>query len=95
MDDITSFLNRNKIASRLVGKWFDYNPYTGDMDMDIVQQRGLYGATEMQRAKAAISVRGSDAVLADAGEDLIGNTLYSSMTYLILTNQRVLLYLVH
>lgn len=74
VDDITSFLNRNKIASRLVGKWFDYNPYTGDMDMDIVQQRGLYGATEMQRAKAAISARGSDAVLADAGEDLIGNT---------------------
>ena len=23
VDDITSFLNRNKIASRLVGKWFD------------------------------------------------------------------------
>lgn len=84
VDDITSFLNRNKIASRLVGKWFDYNPYTGDMDMDIVQQRGLYGATEMQRAKAAISARGSDAVLADAGEDLIGNTfvLVNDISYI-------------
>lgn len=84
VDDITSFLNRNKIASRLVGKWFDYNPYTGDMNMDIVQQRGLYGATEMQRAKAAISARGSDAVLADAGEDLIGNTfvLVNDISYI-------------
>lgn len=84
VDDITSFLNRNRIASRLVGKWFDYNPYTGDMDMDIVQQRGLYGATEMQRAKAAISARGSDAVLADAGEDLIGNTfvLVNDISYI-------------
>lgn len=84
VDDITSFLNRNKIASRLVGKWFDYNPYTGDMDMDIVQQRGLYGATEMQRAKAAISARSSDAVLADAGEDLIGNTfvLVNDISYI-------------
>lgn len=72
-DSITGWLNDNKIASRLVAKWFDRDIFSGKCDMDLVQQRGLYNATVFDRELAARSSRGL-AMLADAGEELIGNT---------------------
>ncbi|MCD7714393.1 MAG: hypothetical protein LUI08_05670 [Prevotella sp.] len=82
--EINYFLEQNKIASRLVAKWYDYNPLTGDMDIDLVGERGIYAASEIEKAKAATSVRGMEAVLADAGEDLIQNTfvLVNDITYI-------------
>ena len=71
--DITDFLKRNKVASRLVGRWFDRDSYTGMCDMELVKQRGLYNATEFDRQLALRSSRGL-AMLQDAGEELIGNT---------------------
>lgn len=71
--DITDFLKRNKVASRLVGRWFDRDSYTGVCDMELVKQRGLYNATEFDRQLALRSSRGL-AMLQDAGEELIGNT---------------------
>lgn len=41
--------------------------------MDVVRQRGLYNATELDKEFASKSVRGMN-MLADAGEELIGNT---------------------
>lgn len=70
---LTDFLTRNNIASRLVGKWFNRNPETGTCDMELVKERGLYNATEYDRIMAEKSTR-SNALLMDAGEDLIGNT---------------------
>ena len=70
---ITEFLNNNKIASRLVGRWFNRDYYTGQCDMELVKERGLYNATEFDRQLATRSARGM-AMLQDAGEDLIGNT---------------------
>jgi len=72
--EINDFLERNKIASRLVAKWYNYNSQTGDMDIDLIASRGIYAASEIEKAKAATSVRGMEAVLSDAGEDLIQNT---------------------
>jgi hypothetical protein len=66
-------LERNKIASRLVAKWFDRDFYTGKCDMDLIRERGLYNASEIDKIAASHSVRGN-ALLEDAGEDLIGNT---------------------
>jgi hypothetical protein len=82
--EINEFLDRNKVASRLVAKWYDYNPYTGDMDINLISERGKYAASEIEKAKAATSVRGMDAVLSDAGEDLIPNTfvLVNDITYI-------------
>lgn len=71
--DISSFLERNKIASRLVAKWFNRNVNTGTCNMELVKERGLYNATEYDRILAEKSAR-STALLMDAGEDLIGNT---------------------
>lgn len=70
---ITDFLQKNKVASRLVGRWFNRDYFTGVCNMELVKERGLYNATEMDKQLAARSARGM-AMLQDAGEDLIGNT---------------------
>lgn len=70
---ITDFLEQNKVASRLVARWFNRDSYTGKCDMELVKERGLYNATEFDRQLALHSARGL-AMLQDAGEDLIGNT---------------------
>lgn len=71
--DISQFLKDNKVASRLVGRWFDRDFFTGKCDMELVKERGLYNATEFDRQLAKRSARGM-ALLQDAGEQLIGNT---------------------
>ncbi len=70
---ITIFLENNKIASRLVGKWFNRDMYTGVCDMELVKERGVYDASEFDKAMAEKSVR-REAIIMDAGEELIGNT---------------------
>ena len=70
---ITEFLQNNKVASRLVARWFNRDYYTGQCDMELVKERGLYNATEFDKQLATRSARGM-ALLQDAGEDLIGNT---------------------
>lgn len=71
--EIDEFILRNKVASRLVGKWFNRDPRTGICDMELVKARGLYNATAFDTELAANSTRGLS-MLQDAGEDLIGNT---------------------
>ncbi|WP_278889033.1 hypothetical protein [Leyella stercorea] len=72
-EDVTTFLQRNLVASRLVGKWFNRDVETGACDMELIKERGLYNASEYDRIMAEKSSR-STALLMDAGEDLIGNT---------------------
>lgn len=70
---ITEFLDNNKVASRLVGRWFNRDFFTGQCNMELVKERGLYNATEFDKQLASRSARGM-AMLQDAGEDLLGNT---------------------
>lgn len=70
---VTEFLRNNNVASRLVGRWFNRNSFTGECNMELVKERGLYNATEFDKQLAKRSARGM-AMLQDAGEDLIGNT---------------------
>lgn len=72
-DSISNWLVDNNIASRVVGRWFDRNILTGECSLDLVKNRGLYNATELDKELARRSARGL-AMLEDAGEDLIGNT---------------------
>lgn len=80
---VTTFLTSNDVASRLVGKWFDRNFVTGQCDMNLIGERGQYAASEIDKAKAAASLRGN-AMLEDAGQDLIQNTfvLVNDVTYI-------------
>ena len=70
---ITDFLNTNKVASRLVAKWFNRDAFAGQCDGELVKERGMYNASEFDKEMAARSQR-AKALLEDAGEDLIGNT---------------------
>ena len=70
---ITEFLEKNRIASRLVGRWFNRDYFTGVCNMELVKERGLYNASEFDKQLALRSARGI-AMLQDAGEELIGNT---------------------
>jgi len=71
--DGMAFLERNNIAARLVGKWFNRNQETGECNTELIKERGLYNASEFDRMMAEQTIRGNS-MLADAGEELIGNT---------------------
>ena len=68
-----NFLNNNNVASHLVARWFNRNPLTGECNMDLIQSRGLYNASQEQIKIVGQTIRGNS-LLADAGEDLIHNT---------------------
>lgn len=72
-EEITEFLNNNKVASRLVGKWYNRDIFTGECNSDLVKERGLYDANTYDVIMAEKSAR-SMALLHDSAEDLIGNT---------------------
>lgn len=70
---INNFLNRHFVSKRIVSKWFDREKDSGFFDMDLVWNRGYYDATEMDYQIASKTIRGN-AIIADIGEELIGNT---------------------
>ncbi len=70
---ITTFLSDNLVASRLVARWFNRDYFTGQCNMELVKERGLYNASKFDALLAERSQRGQ-ALLSDAGEELIGNT---------------------
>ena len=73
MNEYDHFLQNQYIASRLVAKWFHRKKSTGVCDMELVKERGYNNASEADKRLSAMSVR-KDAVLQDAGEELIGST---------------------
>ncbi|MDR2972828.1 MAG: hypothetical protein LBU83_13035 [Bacteroidales bacterium] len=72
IDRISNKIREEKLAHKLLEKWFNINP-DGTYSMDLIQNRGCYNATEMQALEASYTLRGR-AILEDAGEELIGNT---------------------
>ncbi len=70
--NITSYLTSNNVAKNLVAKWFKRSP-KGGFSMDMIAERGLYNASELDVQQSKMNTRGL-AVLSDAGEQLIGNT---------------------
>lgn len=73
MADIDNFFSEQDIAKMLVSKWFNRNPSDGSFNMELIQERGFYDASQLDITMAKESARGILA-LGDAGEDLIGNT---------------------
>ena len=69
---ITNYLNTNNVAKDIVAKWFNKNA-DGKFNMDLIAARGMYDASSMDKIIANSSARG-DAMIADAGEELIGST---------------------
>ncbi len=78
---LENVLNRHRIANYMIAKWFGL--YESEVcNVELIKKRGHYNATELDIAIANQSARGL-AMLADAGEQLIGNTylLINDMTY--------------
>lgn len=76
------WLKENHIASLLIGQWFNAKAEKVDgshYNMQLIQERGAYNASELEKLRSNESVRG-DALLKDAGMELIPNT-YVTVTY--------------
>ncbi|RLD86182.1 MAG: hypothetical protein DRJ07_01465 [Bacteroidetes bacterium] len=69
---IEKYFKHKKIANQLVAKWFNRQP-DGTFNMDLISERGVYNATEMEESIAKSTVKGQ-AAITDAGEELINNT---------------------
>lgn len=70
---ISRFLEKNAIARRLVAKWYNRQKETGAFDVELLAERGYYDASFRDIQLSKSNIRGY-AQLADAGEELIGNT---------------------
>ena len=82
-NDIDKLLSTNDIAQKIVGRWFDRNPETGMMDMDLIHERGGYGASYSDYQRSQTTVRGTS-LLRDEGIELLQSTfvLVCDMDYI-------------
>ena len=81
-NDIMQFFDTNGIPRLVVAKWFNRDSDTGGFDMTLVGERGNYDASMRDVDLANLSSIG-EALLADAGEDLIEKTfvIVNDITY--------------
>ncbi len=81
-NDVTDFIMENDIPRRIVSKWFNRCDSLGVFNMELIQDRGSYDASQQDINIADKTILGR-AILADAGEDLIGKTfmLVNDITY--------------
>ena len=82
LENLKRYLEDHHIANQLIAKWFNMSTTRiGDsfFNMELIQERGAYNATELERLRAKESVRGMG-ILKDAGMDLISNTYVTFTT---------------
>lgn len=84
---IQRYLNKNKIANKMVAKWFNRQE-DGSFDMNLIGERGSYNATQMEANIAKGSARGTSS-LSDAGVELIGNTFIVVSKFKFVSNEAV------
>ncbi|MCH5229970.1 MAG: LysM peptidoglycan-binding domain-containing protein [Muribaculaceae bacterium] len=82
-EDIDRILRQNKVSQSLVSKWFNRDPYSGGMNMDLIHDRGGYGAFYQDYERVIQTVRGTS-LLREEGIDLLENTfvLVCDMDYI-------------
>ncbi len=85
---IQKFFRDNRIPQQLVAKWYNRDE-EGRFNMELIAERGMYDATEMKASVASKSVRGRS-LLADAGEELIGNTFVVVSRYKYIPKEEVM-----
>ncbi len=71
-EDIERMLLKNSVGREVVGRWFNRN-YSGNMNMDLVHERGGYGAFHDDYVRTVNTVRGT-ATLRDEGIELLEST---------------------
>lgn len=82
-DDIDKIVNSNYVARKVVGRWFNRDANTGMMNMDLIHERGGYGAFYADYQRSQNSMRGT-ALLRDEGIELLQSTfvLVCDMDYI-------------
>lgn len=80
--DIDKLVNSNDIAQKVVGRWFNRDA-SGLMNMDLIHERGGYGASYSDYQRSQNTVRGT-ALLRDEGIELLQSTfvLVCDMDYI-------------
>ena len=71
--DIEQFIMKNDVPRQMIAKWFNRDPQNGTFDLDLMIERGLYDAQQVDIEAAKASSRNLLS-LGDAGEELIGKT---------------------
>ena len=81
--DIDRLVRSKYVAQKIVCRWFNRSPYTGQMNMDLIHQRGGYGAFYDDYQRALSNVRGTS-MLRDEGIELLQSTfvLVCDMDYI-------------
>lgn len=80
--DIDRILRQNRISQQLVSRWFNRD-YNGRMNMDLIHDRGGYGAFYQDYERVLQTVRGTS-LLREEGIELLENTfvLVCDMDYI-------------
>ena len=87
---IYKYLSNNKFANQLIAKWFnakDYKSEGSHYDLSLIQERGLYNASELDVMRASETTR-KWAILKDAGMELIPHTFVSFTQFEIIDGRK-------
>ena len=81
--DIDRLVRTKYVAKKVVERWFNRNEYTGCMDMDLIHERGGYGASYEDYQRSQSNVRGTS-LLHEEGIELLQSTfvLVCDMDYI-------------
>tara|TARA_Y100000766_G_scaffold151189_1_gene129924 strand:- start:4252 stop:5604 length:1353 start_codon:yes stop_codon:yes gene_type:complete len=83
---IDKYFTENKIANKLVGKWFNRDA-NGIMNLDLITERGQYDATAMDVKKASTMSKSVNTQLRDAGIELIDKTFIIINKFKFISNE--------
>ena len=84
---IKKYLEKEKIANKLVAKWFDRQS-DGSFDWNLIAERGVFNASFLE-TKTAQSSSDGQALLKTAGFELIGNTFVVINKFNFVANEPV------
>ena len=81
--DIDELLRSKYVAQKIVGRWFNRNKYSGRMNLDLIHERGGYGASYADYQRSLSNIRGTG-MLRDEGIELLQSTfvLVCDMDYI-------------
>lgn len=72
-EDIERILRENKVSSSIVSRWFNRDPWSGNMDLDLIHDRGGFGAFHDDYVRAQNTTRGTT-LLREEGIELLEST---------------------
>lgn len=80
---IDKLISENNVAQKVVARWFNRDPYSGFMNMDLIHDRGGYGAFYEDYQRSQNNIRGVS-MLRDEGIELLQNSfvLVCDMDYI-------------